>query len=112
LATEIGAGDDDVLAAEKVVHVSSALDVLGIEIVGVIVSGEAFYAEIVQELSHLLGLCFGPFVVGGVELDALVAHLGDCLYGGLWILLEFFADGIQLEADGKRFQRLLCEGPG
>ena len=56
-------------------------------------------AEIVQQLSHLLGLTLGPLEIGRIEFDALISHLRDGAHRALGVFFQFIADRIEFEAN-------------
>src|SRR5215470_11202063 len=97
----LGAGHDDVLAAECEIEVLRAVDLVWVEIVEVVVRREAADAEIVQQLAHVFGLLVGALEVGSIELDTFVSHLADGAYGRFGIFLELLADGVEFEAHGN-----------
>jgi len=58
------------------------------------------YAQIIEQLAHVLGLIRSPAKVWRVELDHLIAHLGDCADGACKIFRELIANGIQFQTHG------------
>src|SRR5215467_13433327 len=95
----VRAGHDHVLATEDEVEFAGVADLLRRKETAVIVGREAADAEIVEKLAHVLGLCGSPVVVGGVELQALVAGRGHGAHRTLQVLSHGLPDGIHLEPD-------------
>ena len=96
---------DHILAAQNQIHVARFADFLRAQVRSVVVRREASDAEIVQELSHLLGLSFGPFEIGRIEFNALISHLCNGAHRSLGISFQFFADRVEFQAGGNRFRR-------
>src|SRR6266478_3881664 len=86
-------------------------DLLRTQIGTVVVCREAPDPQIVQKLSHLLGLTLGPFEIGRIEFDALKSHLRDGAHGGLRVFFQFIADRIKFEAERNRFCGANRNGP-
>jgi hypothetical protein len=81
------AGHDHIFAAEDQVHVAGAIDILGAEILLVIMCRIALDAQVVEQFAHLLGLAFTPLEIGRIKFDALVSELGDRTDRAFGILL-------------------------
>lgn len=53
-------------------------------------------AKVIEQFAHVLRLSVGPLEIGRVELDVLVAHLGDGTHCAFRIDLQCIANGIKL----------------
>src|SRR6202795_1486165 len=94
-----------VFAPQNQIHVASPADVLRAQVGTVVVRREAPDSEIVEKLSHLLGLTLGPLEVGRIEFDTLVFHLRDGAPRALQIFFTFVADRKESQAGRNRFRR-------
>ena len=95
-----GAGDDDVLAADDLIELDGLGHAVGGNRLRAVVGRQALDAEVVEELADVLRLFGGPAVVRRVELDDLVAHLGDGADRAGQVFHEVASNRVQLDADG------------
>ncbi len=61
--------------------------------------GGAADAEIVELLADLFGVIGRPVVVGGEELDILVAHFGDSADSPHEVVFQLVANGVQFQSN-------------
>jgi hypothetical protein len=71
------AGHDDLLAAENLVHLDGALDLVGHDVARVVVRADTADAHIIHQLAEFLGLLRRVIPVQRVVFHRLVADLGD-----------------------------------
>ncbi len=83
-------------------------DAVGLIACGAVVRRQALDAEIVEQLADVLGRVGRPVEIRRVELDDLVAHLGDGRDGALEVLGQLAADRVELDADGHFLRLRAC----
>src|SRR5262249_16324136 len=71
------------------------------EVAAVVMGREAADAQVSEELAHVLSLLRRPFIVGRVELEALVAGGGDGLHRAVQVLGHGVSDRIHFKANGE-----------